>query len=149
MDETLSFQIEGMDELAESLEKFAKRYPDRAGNALEKQAKELRKDVAKMVRNDTDTDGSSKRSLTKLKEYKISKIRGIGLDQQVDISGIAPHFHLVENGHMLTNKSGEPVGKGYVPGYHFIDRARKKREKELPKEIEAVIDKTLREEGFL
>jgi len=98
-----------------------------------------------MVRNDTDTDGSSKRSLTKLKEYKISKIRGIGLNQQVDISGIAPHFHLVENGHMLTNKSGEPV----VPGYHFMDRARKKREKELPKEIESVIDKTLREEGFL
>ena len=149
MDETLSFQIEGMDELAESLEKFARRYPDRAGNALEKQAKELRKDVTKMVRNDTDTDGSSKRSLAKLKEYKISQIRGIGLNQQVDISGIAPHFHLIENGHMLKNKEGESIGKGYVPGYHFMDRARKKREKELPKEIEAVIDKTLREEPFL
>ena len=149
MDETLYAQVEGLDELAESLEKFAKKYPDRMGDALVRQAQEFRKDVVKLVRNDTDSPGTSPKSLKKLKEYKVSEIIGFGANQQVDISGIAPHFHLVENGHMQMNKNGEPVGKGYVPGYHFIDRTRKKREKELPKEIESVIDKILREEGFL
>ena len=63
MDETLYAQVEGLDELAESLEKFAKKYPDRMGDALVRQAKEFRKDVVKLVRNDTDSPGTSPKSL--------------------------------------------------------------------------------------
>lgn len=149
MDEMISMEVDGMDELMSNFKNLVKKYPDRAGELLVKQARELRKDVVKMVRNDTETDGSSKRSLAKLKEYKISKVQGLGERQYIEISGKAPHFHLVENGHKLTNKFGQPVGQGYVVGYHFMDRASKKRRIEIPEELEATIDKILKEEGLI
>lgn len=148
MDEMISMDVEGMDELMDSFKSFIKKYPDRAGDLLVGQARALRKDVVKMVKSETKTDGSSKRSIAKLKEYKISKVQGIGEKQFVEISGKAPHFHLVENGHKLTDSDGKPVGQGYVTGYHFMDRASKKRQIEIPKDLEATIDKILKEEGL-
>lgn len=149
MDETISLSVEGLDDLTNSIENLVREYPDRAADLLVKQARSLRKDVVKMVRNETDTDGTKKRSLAKLKEYKISKVQGIGSRQYIEVSGVAPHFHLVENGHRLVDGKGKAVGKGYVPGYHFMDRATKKRRIEIPKELEGQIDQILRKEGLI
>lgn len=145
----VSFHIDGMEELEKSFNLFVKRYPDRAGELLRLQARELRKDVVRMVKEETKTDGSSKRSLAKLKEYKISKVQGIGKHQYVEVSGSAPHFHLLENGHRLTNKDGDLIGQGFVQGYHFMDRASKKRREKLPRDLEKTIDKILKEGGLI
>lgn len=165
-DSMFSMEVEGLEELQESFQNMIHKYPDRAGELLVKQAKELRKDVVKMVKNDTDSDGKSKRSLAKAKEYKIGKVQGLNDQQYIEVSARAPHFHLVENGHQIVTPRTRTVqrkdgskekvklanggaSKGYVVGYHFMDRASKKRRIEIPKALESTIDKLLKEEGLL
>ena len=148
IDESVSVNVQGVDDLQESLNVLVRKYPDEAGRLLVRQARELRKDVVKLVKNDTDSPGTSDRSLTKLSEYKISKVYGIGSQQYVEVSGKSPHFHLVENGHMQIDENGKTVGKGFVVGYHFMDRASKKRRIAIPAELEAVVDRLLREAGL-
>lgn len=159
-------QIDGLEELAETFEELVGKYPDRAGELLVSQAKELRRDVVKQVKNDTDTDGLSKKSLAKVGSYGISPVQGFGGRQYVEVSAKSPHFHLVENGHMqvvpmtrtVKTKDGEKrkisnsnggATVGFTPGYHFMDRASKKRQIEVPKELEKVVDELLREEGLI
>ena len=164
--DTPMVQIDGLEELAETFEELVRKYPDRAGNMLVSQAKELRKDVVKQVKNDTDTDGLSKKSLAKVGSYAISPVKGFGNKQYIELSAKSPHFHLVENGHLkvvpmtrtVKTKDGEkrkisnPNGGatvGFTPGYHFMDRASKKRQIEVPEELKKVVDELLREEGLI
>lgn len=144
--DTVSIDFNGLGDLEESLKTLSKKYPDKFGEMLVTQAKILRSDVTKLVKNDTDTDGTNKRSLANSKEYKISPVKGFNSNQFVEISGIAPHFHLVENGHQMVTHDGQNIG--FVVGYHFFDRASKKREAEMPAYALAIIDKLLKEEGF-
>ncbi len=166
MDDGMGLQVDGLEELAESLENIARRYPDRAAEILVNQAKELRKDVVKQVKNDTDTDGTSKKSLAKVGSYGISPVQGFGATQYVEVSAKSPHFHLLENGHMqvipksrtvkgpdgekvkITNSNGGQT-VGFVPGYHFMDVASKKRQVKIPVEVAGEVEKLLREEGLL
>lgn len=165
MSSDLSFEIEGLSELTGALEAVAKKYPDKAGELLVQQAKELRKDVVKQVKNDTETDGSSKRSLAKTGSYEISQVKGFGEQQYVEVSAKSPHFHLLENGHMkvvprtrtVTRPNGEKVkitnpngGQviGFVPGYHFMDAATRKRRLHIPEELESTVAKLLKDEGL-
>lgn len=159
-------QIDGLEELAETFEELVGKYPDRAGELLVSQAKELRKDVVKQVKNDTDTDGTSKKSLAKVGSYGISPVKGFGNQQYIEVSAKSPHFHLVENGHLkvvpmtrtIKTRDGEKrtvsnsnggATVGFTPGYHFMDRASKKRQIEVPEELEKVVDELLREEGLI
>lgn len=166
MDEGMSLQVDGLEDLAESLENIARRYPDRAAEILVNQAKELRKDVVRQVKNDTDTDGTSKKSLAKVGSYGISSVQGFGATQYVEVSAKSPHFHLLENGHMkvvpksraIKKPDGEKVKTtnpnggqtvGFVPGYHFMDVASKKRQVKIPEEVAEEVEKLLEEEGLL
>lgn len=159
-------QVDGLEELAETFEELIEKYPDRAGDLLVSQAKELRKDVVKQVKNDTDTDGSSKKSLARAGSYGISPVKGFGDRQYIEVSAKSPHFHLLENGHMkvvpmtrtvktkdggkrkIQNSNGGAT-VGFTPGYHFMDRASKKRQIEVPTELKKVVDELLREEGLI
>lgn len=164
--DTPMVQIDGLEELSETFEELVRKYPDRAGDLLVSQAKELRKDVVKQVKNDTDTNGSSKKSLAKIGSYGISPVKGFGNKQYIEISAKSPHFHLVENGHLkvvpmtrtIKTKDGEKrkipnsnggATVGFTPGYHFMDRASKKRQIEVPEELKKVVDDLLREEGLI
>lgn len=146
-----SIEISGLDELATDLRSVVRKYPDRAGEELQKEAKELRKDVVVMVKNDTDEhltkDGEkTKRSLTKASSYEISPVQGFNERQFVNISAKAPHFHLLENGHQLVSHKGRVIG--FVPGYHFMDRARKEHAKKLPERMEKMVNHLLESENL-
>lgn len=146
-----SIEISGLDELSEDLRRIARKFPDRAGEELQKEAKELRKDVVAMVKNDTDEhltkDGEkTKRSLTKASSYEISPVQGFNERQFVDISAKSPHFHLLENGHLLVSHKGRVIG--FVPGYHFMDRARKECSKKLPERMEKMVNHLLESENL-
>lgn len=144
-------EISGLDELATDLRSVVRKYPDRAGEELQKEAKELRKDVIAMVQNDTDEhlnkDGAkTKRSLTKASSYEISPVQGFNERQFVYISAKSPHFHLLENGHQLVTHKGQAIG--FVPGYHFMDRARKDHAKKLPERMEKMVNNLLESENL-
>lgn len=144
-------EISGLDELSEDFRRVARKYPDRAGEELQKEAKELRKDVIAMVKNDTDEhltkDGErTKRSLTKASSYEISPVQGFNERQLVNISAKSPHFHLLENGHQLVTHKGRAIG--FVPGYHFMDRARKEHAKKLPERMQKMVNHLLESENL-
>lgn len=144
---TISMSLEGLEELIESLENLSKKYPDRAGELLQKNAKMLRKEVVKNVKEDTKSKGKTKKSLSKESSYAISQVQGYGEKQYVEISAKAPHFHLVEHGHKLVSHSGETIG--FVQGKHMMSNAVKKSEQNIPSMVEGMIAELLKEEGLL
>ena len=146
-EQTLSMNIDGIDELVRSLENLVKKYPDRAGELLKKDAQKLRKDVVEEVKKVTKTKASSKRSLAKLGSYKISPVLGIGASQYVEVSAKSPHFHLVEHGHVLKTKNGKTIG--FVHGKHMMDTTVKKHENELPDIVNKMVDDLLKQEGLV
>ena len=170
MNEEMSLEIDGLDDIVDSFEELTRKYPDRAGEMLIKQAKELRKDVVRQVKNDTDTEGTSKKSLAKAGSYGISPVQGFGNNQYVEVSAKSPHFHLLENGHMkvipekrtIRKRNGEKLAKpityynsnggatvGFTPGYHFMDVASRKRQIKIPEEVADMVNELLKEEGLI
>lgn len=144
---TLTMSVDGLEDLIGSLKDLTNKYPDRAGELLQKNAKQLRKDVVKEVKDLTDTDGSSKRSLAKAGSYAISQVQGFGTNQYVEISAKSPHFHLVEHGHDLVTHSGETIG--FVQGKHMMENAVKKSVENMPSTVEDMIAELLKEEGLI
>lgn len=165
MNDNITVEVDGLEELAETFESIIQKYPDRAAELLVKQAKELRKDVVKQVKNDTDTDGTSRKSLAKVSSYGISKAQGYGAGQFIEVSAKSPHFHLLENGHRnvlpktrTVTRNGEKVkinlargGEvvGFTPGYHFMDAASRKRQIAIPAELTSEVNRILQEEGLI
>ena len=139
-------EVVGLDDLCDSLNKLAEKYPDRAGELLVINAKTLRKSVTKKVRERTKPKGK-KKSLARVGSYKISKVQGYGADQYVEISATSPHFHLVERGHVQLNRKGEEIG--FVKGEHMMADAIKEANDEMPETIEKMVDELLKEGGFI
>lgn len=145
-EQMLSMDIEGLDNLREEFEKLVKKYPDRAGELLTKNARELRKEVVREVKKVTKTKGSSKRSLAKVGSYKISKVQGIGARQFVEVSAKSPHFHLVEHGHELIVNGQK---RGFVQGKKVMATAVRRCENDMPDTVSSMIDELLKEGGLI
>lgn len=150
---TMSMSLEGMGDLVESLKELTRRYPDRAGELLQENAKKLRKEVVKNVKETTTpTKGTKKKRppkkpLHKIGSYGISQVQGYNERQYVEISAKSPHFHLVEHGHELVKPSGEVIG--FVQGKHMMENAAKKAESEMPSTLEDMVTELLKEEGLI
>ena len=158
----VKLSISGMDELAQDLNRLMNKYPDRAGELLQKNAKELRKDYNKEVKNVSTKKKHNGKSLTKANTVKIYPIQGYGSKQYVEIGGKCPHFHLFEHGHQLEYplwvgrpnrltgrrkyvlKKGNPV-QGKPVMKETIDRY----ESILPEVAKRLFDDLLKEEHLL
>ena len=162
-EQTISLDVEGIDELVDRFKKLARKYPDKTGELLKKEAKSLRKDVINRVKRDNDTNKKSKRSLTKASSYKISPVKGYNGKQYVEISAKSPHFHLVEHGHekvmpyshglrgkkgiKIPNKNGGQT-IGFVPGKHMMAQAVSEEQGNIANVVSGMVDELLKEEGF-
>lgn len=142
-------KLDGLDDLMKSLEELAKKYPDRAGELLQKEARDTRTEVTKNIREHLNTDGSSKRSLAKAGSYAVSPVQNYGVNQYVELSAKSPHFHLIENGHeLIDHRTGSKMGKGFVLGYKFMDEAIRKAQLTMPKTAEKMIETLIKDGGF-
>ena len=115
----MGLDLKGFDELRDELAKAIKLYPDLAEKKMEDTAKKFKNRVITITYS-----AVGKRTGNLIKGFKLDKMRSYGINMEKDFRGTAPHFHLIENGHNLTNKAGESVGKGWVPGYNIVDQAR-------------------------
>ena len=143
-------QVTGLEEVQKELLTLVKQYPDRAGELLETQGKNLRKTVKDNVDKSLGTarnrEGADpKKSLHKIGAYKVSKAKGIGTKQYVEVSAKVPHFHLVEHGHTLIING---QNRGFVPGKHMMADAVKTHQREMPKMAEQMLDQLLKERGL-
>ena len=143
----MAIEIHGMDELIDSVNTLIRKYPDRSGDFLRKQAMETRKGIAAEARSAVNVNTSNKASLGKATNYKVSQVKGIGADQYVELTAKSPHFHLIEHGHEQVTPGGRHVG--YVQGYKILDAEAKRQEIKLPRAFEEMAEKVLSEEGFL
>ena len=140
-------ELNGMDELIESVDALIQKYPDKAGEFLRKEAMDARKGIANEARSAVNVNTSNKHSLGKPSNYRVSQVMGTGSEQTVELSAKSPHFHLIEHGHELLSHSGKHIG--WVPGYKILDAEAKRRELSMPQDFETMAEQVLREEGFL
>ncbi len=102
-------------EFIAKLNRAQNEYPSQAEDALRKGARSM----VKALKNNSPDSGRSHRN--KLKNSWRMEVEGTtGNDLQANIRSKAPHFHLVDRGHVKKNRSGKVVG--YVPGVHFLQK---------------------------
>lgn len=143
MEEILT--VSGIDDITAELKNLVKEYPDKAGELLEKRGKTLRKDVVANVDKRLGTTKNVKQSLHRIGSYRVSKAKGIGLLQYVEISAKSPHFHLLERGHEII-LNGKYMG--FYPGQHMMADAISVNRREMPKAVEDMVDALLKERGL-
>ena len=132
------FELSGLDELVNDLEKAIKIYPDFAEDSLKKMGTQLKKDVVK------ETKATVKKHTGKLiKGYKVSKVQGYGTNMFVEFSGTAPHFHLIENGHVKKSSSGQTLG--FKEGYHIVSKTAAGYNDKMADALNVMVNKILRE----
>lgn len=141
----LDFNIKGLEELAEDLQRLTSKYPDKAGDLLRVEARTLRQKVARRMQREKKSRKKTKKPLENVGSYKVSPVQGLGHAQYVEISAKAPHFHLVEHGHDLV-RGGQTVG--HVQGTHYFENTVREQEAQMPLVVGRMVDKLLREEGF-
>lgn len=144
MEEILT--VSGMDDLRAELKNLVKEYPDKAGELLEKRGKALRKDVVANADKRLGTTKNNKQSLHRTSSYRVSKAKGIGIKQYVEVSAKSPHFHLLERGHEIIFH-GKHIG--FYPGQHMMADAISTNRREMPKTVEDMVDALLKERGLL
>ena len=71
---------------------------------------------------------------------------GFGANISRDFRATAPHFHLIEHGHVKVNKSGTVLG--YTPGYEMVKQVRSEYTTQMPKEMSSLLDQLIKEAGF-
>lgn len=73
-----------------------------------------------------------------------------GYIARMDIVNASNLHHLLENGHDLLDKNGQPVGAGFVPGYHYTEKTRQAWSggSQMAEELETIIDKEARKHNL-
>lgn len=159
-------KVVGIEDLNESLKALIKKYPDRAGECLRKEGYRTRGQIVKSARENTDTASKSPKSLGKVGSYRVSQVKGYGVNQYVEISARSPHFHLVERGHVIKQpfsysykrkdtgkivkfkwKDGGQI-KGRVAGRFFLKKAEEAEAERFPEFVDEMLDKLLNEVGL-
>lgn len=128
----LRLEIDGADELVEDMKKLVTDYPKAASDALFEVAENFNEDVnAKMPAN------YSKR----IRKWKIQGAKE-GTSSFVTSTNLAPHFHLVENGHAKYDFYGHYTG-GFVPGKHYAEQTRQEYQSKYPEIMREKINQML------
>lgn len=144
---SMEFDISGLDELTECLQKVVKRYPDKAMETMEKTGKKFKNRVIKITHSAVDQITGNL-----IKGYKLDPVEGYGLNTQVNFRGTAPHFHLIENGHnQVVGKSKKKAGRvvGFVPGRLIVHQAREEYKSQLPIILEETLTELLKESDLI
>lgn len=158
----VKISISGMDELAQDLNRLMNKYPDRAGQLLQQNAKALRKTYNGNVKDASTKKKHNGKSLTKASSIRIYPIQGYGSKQYVEIGAKNPHFHLFEHGHNLqypqwvgrpnaaTGKQSYRLVDGpHVQGKPVMKETIDEYEKILPLVAQKLFDVLLQEEKLL
>ena len=140
----MTVEITGSEELQKSLEEAIRRYPDLAEKRIRMAGLKFKRDVVKKTKDVTRT-----RKGKLLKGYKVSKVQGYGKDMHVDFMATAPHFHLVEHGHVQYSRNGKPRKPvGFTPGKHMVKQTVEGFGPEMEKRMTELRDDILRESGL-
>lgn len=157
-----TIQVIGLDDLTESMQKLVKRYPDRAGDLLRSEALKTRKEIAKNAKSSFKVDNKRKKMLSRVGSYRVSQVKGYGVNQYVEISARSPHFHLLERGHAVVTPKHRTIKKkgirftlksggrtvGNKSGYFFLKKAKDEEAIRFPEAVDDMVNAILKESGL-
>ena len=129
-----------LEEFKESLELFEKNFPKETRQIMMKAGNKVRTIIRREARGTVSKDTGRY-----LKSIKRGKVFFDNSDTRVvrvyTSSKIAPHAHLIENGHRIVTHSGKEVG--YQKGYHVFDKASTEIERNYDNIVATELDKML------
>ena len=136
-------EFENLNEFLAKLDSISNEYATTAEKHLRKTGNRLRKTVIAATPDGSSSDtvisksGKTRKNRKKLKNSWKGTIKGESGDTlEYDLRSTAPHFHLVDRGHVQKTPSGRVTG--FVAGKHFFDKAVKEWEAtdDVSKELE-------------
>lgn len=126
-------------EFIEKLQRAQNAYPSQAEDALRKGARSM----TKALKDNSPDSGRSHRN--KLKNSWRMEMEGVSSnDLQANIYSKAPHFHLVDRGHVKKTRNGKVIG--YVQGEHFLQKTLDSEGKDIQKKMGEQLLKKLKGE---
>lgn len=143
------FEVTGLDELKEMMEKAYQEFPDEMNKEMQRAARGWWKSVNEKLTYKESATAHAKAKRPFEKGWKTTYEKNVyGLITDAEVSSTSPHWHLYENGHVEYDFHGQPTG-GFVPGYHFAEKTREEYEQKFPDIMEAAAEKVLKNGGLL
>lgn len=142
----IEFNFEGLEGLERDLMKAVEKAPEEAKETLKELGKEFKayakKKVNAAIKHVKRDAGGEKYAISKKWG---SRLVGDRLGAAVMVWNSAPHFHLVEDGHVLV-RGGRAAG--FVEGKHLMEKAREDYRDVVPERFEKMIDNIFKEYGL-
>lgn len=150
------FELKGVDELIEGLEKAAAINKDELEKGMKGAMRHFRNSLKKLV-----WEKVKKHTGNLTSGFWNSKVKGTGMNIEIDFSAETtrknPHWHLIENGHDIRipetrngvrrRRGGEVVG--FKPGIKVMPKARAQFEPKFVADMEKARDRILKKAGLL
>lgn len=92
----VTFELNGCEELAAKINEVLEKYPNETATEMEKITNDFKKDVNALFPN-KGKSGKSYAIAKNWKKFKVTNLKGYTVEYEMQ--NVAPHFHLVENGH--------------------------------------------------
>lgn len=146
--------LEGFDELEKSLSMLEKKFPYTAEQVLQKEARNIRKQIMDSYTANINKGNSIKRKQEKAKQenrvlleksFSVGKVMVKKGKITTAVTSRAPHYHLVEDGHELYSH-GKYVGT--VEGKKIVAKIMGRRSRDSDKIGQKVLDEILKEAGL-
>lgn len=117
-----------LEEYSKLLHMAVNQFPLEQEKALTKGARKM----VKAIRDNTPDSGvNHKRKLKSSWEMQITGYTGKTI--QAEIGSVAPHFHLIEHGHVIKTRGGKV--KGYKQGSFFMKKAVEANQENIEQEM--------------
>lgn len=129
------FRLEGLDRFERELLARAQRL---APKELEKELREMAKDVKQKVADKTPVGTMPKPASKRLKRgWKVGRIKRKGNAIYIDVKNKTPHAYIIENGHILVN------GR-FKPGTHIMENTLREENQNINNRLMQVVRRILR-----
>lgn len=137
------FSTNDLEDLEKEVLKLAKKYPKEAKKFLRKQGNKLKAKVKKKAKSKIGTKTGD--YLKGFKRGKVYKYKGE--EDTVRVYNSMSHAHLIEDGHIIKDKTGKE--HGFKKGEHILEESRKDFQDEFIKAADKFIDEILEKGGFI
>ena len=136
------FTTDELDGLEKEVLKLAKKYPKETKKFLQKQGNKLKAKAKKKAKSKIKVKTGN--YLKGFKRGKVYKYKGE--EDTVRVYNSMPHAHLIENGHIIKDKTGKE--HGLKKGEHILEDSQREFQDEFLKAADDFIDEVIKNGGF-
>lgn len=137
-----TFEVKGLEELEKEVIRLAKKYPKETKKFLQKQGNKLKSKAIKKAKSKI-----KEKTGNYLKGFKRGKVyRYKDEEDTVRVYNYMPHAHLIEEGHIIKDRTGKE--HGFKKGYHILEDSRYEFQDEFIKAADNFVDDIIKKGGF-